>query len=571
MASSDHEPILEVKRSESFTDDLLHGLWEMKSREEMTDFSIKINNNVIPCHSNIMAAASPYFQSLLHTPMKESQNREVELILDAEYVPKVVEYCYTGKITIELSELEVCLDIAEYFQLNALKTKIEEFVCKQLSAKMCISWYFLADKFTLNALKKQTSSMMISNFQDVVKHIEFYELTLKQLIDYIEQAVIIIDGDVVMDACVSWVTYNPQARSESFLDILTHLRLDRCSQTCMEQVSKSWHPMWPNSAEIQKVLDVQCSNIPATLRPSARHVVLLLGGYTDTNVLNRKVWNLDLTNGKCEDMGKMAHFAAKYDSVYCATPKGLFVIGGSRAIKKGNFAKTDDCSLLTLHAMQWEQWPKIGHRTAETVAACIKNHMYIFGGDGSDKAVCCINLNTKVWSSCPGMPVGNVNPIIAAIQEKVFMIFQSYEYNEKFRKSPKIPMYCFDTSTHSWSELSPLPNSMKNTAWAKAVTAGEELFMLGGEERLCAKYSPKNKKWTLLKQPGFVRCQFSVVYMNGQIILFGGFDEDGTVYKTIEVYDIAKNSWKGHELQMPVTLKNHHCSVYDEETGELVV
>ena len=86
MASS--EPILELKRSESFTDDLLHGLWEMKSREEMTDFNIKINNDVIPCHSNIMAAASPYFQSLLHTPMKESQNREVELVLDAECVSK---------------------------------------------------------------------------------------------------------------------------------------------------------------------------------------------------------------------------------------------------------------------------------------------------------------------------------------------------------------------------------------------------------------------------------------------------------------------------------------------------
>ena len=34
---------------------------------------------------------------------------------------KVVDYCYTGKITILPSETEVCLDIAEYFQIKAPK------------------------------------------------------------------------------------------------------------------------------------------------------------------------------------------------------------------------------------------------------------------------------------------------------------------------------------------------------------------------------------------------------------------------------------------------------------------
>ena len=428
MASS--ESILEVERSESFTDDLLHGLWEMKSRAEMTDFNIKINNDVIPCHSNVMAAASPYFQSLLHIPMKESQNREVELALDAEYVPKVVDYCYTGKITIGLSEAEACLDIAEYFQLNALKTKIEEFVCEQLSAKICIGLYFIADKFSLDALKKQSRTMMISNFQDVVKHIEFHQLTLTELIDYIQQAVIITDGDAVLDACVSWVTYSSEARSESFLNILKHLRLDRCSQACMERVRKNWHPLWLNYAEIQTV-----SYIPPAPTSSTRHVVLLLGGFTGTNVLNRKVWKLDLTNGKCKEIGKMAHFAAKYDFVCCATPKGIFVVEGSRAIRDGNYAPSSNCSLLTVPDMHWEQWPKVEHATAETVAACIKNHMYIFSGDSSNKTVSCLNLNTKVWSLCPDMPVENYYPIIAAIQDKVYVVFNTASYNEKFKTS----------------------------------------------------------------------------------------------------------------------------------------
>ena len=164
MASS--EPLLEMEQCEWFAYDLLHSLWEMKSRGEMTDFNIKINNDVISCHSNVMAAASPYFKRLLRSPMKESQNREVELALDAKYVSKVVDYCYSGKITIGLSEAEACLDIADYFQLDKLKSKIEEFVCEQLSTEICISWYFLADKFRLYVLKEHSRSVMISSFHE---------------------------------------------------------------------------------------------------------------------------------------------------------------------------------------------------------------------------------------------------------------------------------------------------------------------------------------------------------------------------------------------------------------------
>ena len=627
-----------------------------------------------------------------------------------------------GEITIRLSEAEVCLGIAEYFQLNALKTKIEEFVCKQLSFENSIGWYFLADKFNLDTLKNQSRSVMISDFKDVVKHIEFHQLTLTELeeyiqqvviitdgdvvldacfnwvnynvestselflnilkhlrldqcsqackervrnfswhpvwpnnaeiqkvldvhclntattpiagaaskkltapivgalsttltapiegvdakeltepiagadstklsmvksnfkdvvkcidfhqlilaklIDYIQQVVIVTDGDVVLDACFNWVNYNVESRSESFLDILKHHRLDRCSQACIERVCKSWHPVWPNFAEIQKVFDVQCSNSPTTPiagAASKKLVILLLGGYTETNVLNRNIWKINVASGQCDQIGQMAHYASTYCATYCATPRGLFVMGGSYANGVGT-ALIKDVSLLTLPNMQWKQWSKSVKPASLSVAVCIKNHMYIFDLTG----VWCLNLNTKVWSACPDMPAKNTAPIIAAMREKVYMIFNAAPFSEKYRKSTDTPMCCFDTSTHSWSDLRPLSDSLKNTAYAKAVTDGEELFLMGGEDRLCAKYSPRTIKWTLLKRPRLVHHIFSVVHLEGQIILFGGRDSE-THHKNIDVYDIAKNSCELHQLQMPVALACHHCAVYDETAGEFVI
>ena len=345
------------------------------------------------------------------------------------------------------------------------------------------------------------------------------------------------DGDVVLDACVSWVTYSPETRSESFFNILKHLRLDQCSQACMERVCARWHPLWLNYAEIQKMLDVQISTRPATSisAGASKLVVLLLGGLTESKELNRNVWKIDLASGKCKHISKKTHYAVKKSSVYCATPIGLFVIGGLCTIRDESFVRTTDCSLLTVPGMQYEQWPKAKHRLTETATICIRGHMYSFGGDSSHKAVSCLDLNTKVWSSCPDMPVGNANPIIAAIKDKVYFIFNTTSYNEKFKTANKVPMYCFDTSTHSWSELNPLYGALKSTSRAKAVTAGEELFIVGGWPKLCARYLPRNKKWKLLKQPGLVHCAFSMVYLEGKIILFGGYDRDIVCHKNIEV------------------------------------
>ena len=121
--------VLEVTRSMDFTDDLLHNMYDMKTEEDMIDFTIKVNKVTIPCHRMVMSAASPFFKVLLRSSMKETKQREVELNhLNEDYLQKVIEYCYTGNITIHLDDVEQCLEIVEYFQLSLLKRQIEEFI-----------------------------------------------------------------------------------------------------------------------------------------------------------------------------------------------------------------------------------------------------------------------------------------------------------------------------------------------------------------------------------------------------------------------------------------------------------
>ena len=374
------EPVLEVERSDSFTEDFFSGLADFRSNHEMTDFCIKGNNDtIIPCHSLVMATVR------LKYPTKE---KEVELNnLDPIYLQRVVDYCYSGRITIELSTSHQCLEIGEYFQIASLKTKIEAFVGEHLSPKTCIGWHFHAENFELERLKDQSGSMMVMEFSDVVKHIEFHQLTKTKLADYIDEVTVRAEGDActVLVACFSWVTYNVETRSHTFLDILAHVRLDRCSRSSMQQVLQSCSPLWLHYTEVQQALGHEIT----TLHPQSRNrKLILLGGSIDQgngrNLLNRKIWRLDLTRGTCEELGNMAYFAVKYDVAYCATPKGIFVIGGTNGRKNYNaidshkhvsrFPELDTVAKVSGTCISWHSCLR------EKLYLCLRCHLFIQSG-----------------------------------------------------------------------------------------------------------------------------------------------------------------------------------------------
>ena len=567
------EPILEIERTQSFSDDLLGSLMDMRTKEEMTDFSVKVNNAVIPCHSVVMSAASPYFRVLLQCPMKEAAIREVDLdFMDEVYVHRVVDYCYTGRITVELSMAETYLDIAEYFHLTALKCHIEKFVCEHLSPKNCIGWCYRADKYRMDELEKQSRAMMTSDFPHVVEHPEFHELTMTELLDYVVQVVSVTDGDTVLEACFNWVTYNVQSRSEHFLDILNHIRLDKCSKSCLKRIMQNWRSAWPNHKEIQQTLRMSISSlsqVPKKTPTPKKLKLLLLGGHTQQNVLNRNCWAFDMMSGKCELVGKMAHFAVMYRAMYCSTKKGIFVMGGSRSLN--NFVEQTTCSFLSVDTLQWTKLPDLHQPLQYAVALCVNNRIYTFGGNPSLYSVYCLDLTTKKWSFRAKMPVKNVFPIVGAVDDKVFYIFHSTPANEDFRTTHKIEMHCFDRSTNMWCTLMDLPDVVENTRGAEAVTTGDELYVIGGWSRLCARYLPKTNTWALLKRPLHVHRAFSTVHMNGKIILVGGFDKREVCHSSVEVYDIAEDKWYVDVTTMPAALRYHHCAVYDEATKEMVL
>ncbi|KAF3843353.1 hypothetical protein F7725_002202 [Dissostichus mawsoni] len=123
------------------------------------------------CSRNVLAAASPYFKSMFTGGLNESmQQRVVIRGVDSESMSVIIDYCYTGRVTItesnvcsggELCELDL-IQLKEILSLDALDVDCERKVCSAalqwieenapqkredaLQALKCVRWNLFNEK-----------------------------------------------------------------------------------------------------------------------------------------------------------------------------------------------------------------------------------------------------------------------------------------------------------------------------------------------------------------------------------------------------------------------------------------
>ena len=128
-------------RNETAISLIIQMLNEQRSSSRFCDVVLKVANDNIYAHSNVLAAASPYFCSFLgmgqDNPRAFSQRlpQVIEIHIDGsdgslgygEAVRRVVEYMYTTQIVLSSSIYTQILEIAKIMQMEAIVGFCEKF------------------------------------------------------------------------------------------------------------------------------------------------------------------------------------------------------------------------------------------------------------------------------------------------------------------------------------------------------------------------------------------------------------------------------------------------------------
>ena len=125
----------------------------------MMNFPVKLNpydvalvvkdGREFNAHRQVLSEASPFFEKLLNSDMKESNEGVIRLeILTDSQMADILEFIYTSKLQISTQEhAENLLAAADYLFISNLKQKAETFLEQNISTSNCFCVYHMAENY----------------------------------------------------------------------------------------------------------------------------------------------------------------------------------------------------------------------------------------------------------------------------------------------------------------------------------------------------------------------------------------------------------------------------------------
>ncbi|XP_013907369.1 PREDICTED: kelch-like protein 2 [Thamnophis sirtalis] len=119
---------------------------ELRSQNLLCDVTIVAEDMEIAAHRVVLAACSPYFLAMFTGEMSESQAKKVRIKeVDGWTLKMIIEYIYTGEITVTEENVQVLLPAASLLQLQDVKKSCCDFLETQLHPVNCLGIRAFAD------------------------------------------------------------------------------------------------------------------------------------------------------------------------------------------------------------------------------------------------------------------------------------------------------------------------------------------------------------------------------------------------------------------------------------------
>ena len=211
-------------------DHVLKGLQELRDQKSLCDVHLVAEGATFPAHRVVLAAASPYFQTMFTGSFRENQMNEITLNdTSSKGLECALDAIYTGELL--LSEENVCdvLPVASLLQLNEIIKHCTKYLYRNISTKSCLPFLSVAERYDLEKAVNKCNKFIVKNFHVVSQSTEFRSISREQLCTYIsEESLKTSNGEIdVFRATLKWYEGNPSAntgKESDLADLMQHIR-----------------------------------------------------------------------------------------------------------------------------------------------------------------------------------------------------------------------------------------------------------------------------------------------------------------------------------------------------------
>ena len=182
-------------------------------------------------HKQVLSEASPFFQKLLNSDMKESSEGIVRLEMFSESTMRnTLQFIYTGDVQILAEDNARDLVVsADYFFLSTLKSLAEAALVEMLNTSNCLSAYYFSQRYQCQQLLAKSEKYILANF------IAVYETNREEILNVMsnkEMEMWLSNDEINVSAeedvfkiILAWIDHDRNKRQKYFVELFRHVRL----------------------------------------------------------------------------------------------------------------------------------------------------------------------------------------------------------------------------------------------------------------------------------------------------------------------------------------------------------
>lgn len=290
-----------VLKNNQYGSSILLKLNEFRLGSLFTDTILCVEEEEFPCHKNVLAVSSPYFQAMFTTDLKESRENKIRFSDISPWILKLlIDYAYSGEIEITANNAQEMLAAACLFQYPAIVSACETFLEKQLHPSNCLGIEMFAHLHSCSELVEKSHQYAQENFTAVIENDEFLDLPLERLQEYISSDLIDVRTEqIVFHAAMRWIKSDIVNREVHLSDLLENIRLSVldvanlkiiennplvcASEKCLTLVQEAQQSFQETQGGKRR-RSMQDSAVQPRPSTVAKEVLVVLGGITGTSV-----------------------------------------------------------------------------------------------------------------------------------------------------------------------------------------------------------------------------------------------------------------------------------------------
>ena len=551
--------------------ELIYRLDALRRKESFFDVTVSVKDKEFKAHRVVLAAASPFFLSLLVSDMRDGKEQFIRIELEeatGSVMEDVLKYIYTGNVAVTKATAHDLVAAADYLLLSGLKTLACDFLKKSMTIENCIFNYYFADKYQCLEFMEESSKFINSNFSSVMKTEDFLKLDIEQVMKWVSRDYVTVScEEEIFKGIVKWVSHKKSERESNFAELLSQVRLKSMSHDFLfnelineELVATNKQTLNFVLRSMKCIVDPYCENAAKPPRKCLERytdVIFVCGGRTALCYAPQKdIW-YQLPDMLLEHQD---HAVVQYRDKVCIFGGKRVGSGESRAIEYF----LSSCS----------SWGIIEGRHQMDVCSCLSvldGCIYALVNISPFKdAIILYKLDENVCEAVAYPPTVRYGTCLVSDKRHLYLVGGNINFvplitgrsHHRCSFSGSQTVERFDPVLATWEEVAAM-NEARYKAFGAAMNG--KIYIAGGIKEWkvlnsCEVYDPSTDEWQVISNLKVRRHAANMVCFQEALYVVGGFKDtmSSSSELSVEVFETKRCKWQSKST-LPFNFENENA------------